>query len=195
MATNVTLAGTVYSIPAYGDSGWAQGTGNLSSYLIAISSVTLQTTGGNFTLTANVNFGATYGVLSAYFQTRAASPATTGLVRLALADTICWGVANNALGVSGTDLQWNGAKISTSATINENRETYSAGTPLNNYTGSLTVVNLVGSYVANGKNLQVYVNGLLYAPTLDYAESSTTSFTFNNPLVTGDRIDAIWTTY
>ena len=37
MATLVSFNGTSYSVPAYGDTGWAQGTGNLSSYLIAIA--------------------------------------------------------------------------------------------------------------------------------------------------------------
>lgn len=197
MASTVTLAGTNYSIPAFGDIGWAQGTGNLSSYLIAIASVTLQTTGGNFTLTADVNFGATFGVKSKYFTSVSATPATAGAVRLAIGDTIDWGAANNALSVTGTALKWNGATVLTGtgpAPI-EKREIYIAGTALNNYTGSLTLVNMVGSYLTNGVNLYVYLNGLLTAVTLDYAETSTTSFTFGSPVNTGDRIDIRWTTY
>lgn len=199
MATVVTFNGSSFSVPAYGDTGWAQGTGNLSSYLIAIAAGCLQTTGGTFTLSADVNFGATFGLKAAYYATRAASPATSGLVRLALADTICWGVANNALGVSGTNLQWNASNIITTAslitTIVEKREVYTAGTSLNNYTGSLTLVNLVGSYLANGVNMNVYVNGLLNDVTLDYTETSTTSFTFGSPLNIGDRISLRWVTY
>lgn len=198
MATTVSFNGSNYSVPAYGDSGWAQGTGNLSSYLIALASGTLQTTGGNFTLSADANFGATFGLVAKYFKTVTASPATLGTVRLALADTIDWGPANNALGVSGTDLQWNGSKLLTVAnvtgTIVEKREVYTAGTPLNNYTGSLTLFNLVGSYLTNGLNLNVYINGLLNDVTLDYAETSTTSLTFNGPLNTGDRVSLRWVT-
>ncbi len=198
MASTVTLAGTNYSIPALGDIGWATGAGNLSSYLIAIASVTLQTTGGNFTLSADVNFGATFGVLSKYFTTVAASPATAGVIRLAIGDTIDWGVANNALSVTGTSLKWNGAFVVTSAsgaTPVESREVYIAGTALNNYTGSLTLFNLVGTYVANGKNLHVAVNGLCNDVTYDYTETSTTSFTFGAPVNTGDRVSIWWTTY
>lgn len=199
MATIVTTAAGNFSIPAYGDTGWAQGTGNLSAYLVAMASITLQTYGGNFTLTANVNFGATYGVLAKYFTTVTASPATTGVIRLALADAIKWGPANNSLSVTSTDLYWNGSKIltvaNTPAVVVENREIYIAGTPLNNYTGSLTLVNMVGSYLANGVNLFVFINGLLEAVTLDYTETSTTSFTFGSSLTTGDRIDIRWVTY
>lgn len=197
MATVVSFNGASYSVPAYGDSGWAQGSGNLSSYLVAIAAGTLQTTGGTFTLSANVNFGATYGVLSKYFQTVAASPATAGVVRLALSDTINWGAANNALGVSGTDLQWNGVNVLTTAnfTITDNREVYIAGTPLNNYTGSLTVINMVTAYVPNGKNLTVCINGLTADMTYDYAETNSLTITFNSALNVGDRVRLNWSTH
>lgn len=76
MATSVSLAGFTYSVPSYGDSGWASGTGNLSSYLVAIANVTLQTTGGNFTLTAPLNFGAGYGITALSFTTYAGAPIT-----------------------------------------------------------------------------------------------------------------------
>lgn len=39
MSTVVTLNGINYNIPAYNDTGWAQGTGNLSQYLIALAAV------------------------------------------------------------------------------------------------------------------------------------------------------------
>lgn len=199
MATTVTTAAGNFSIPAYGDTGWAQGTGNLSSYLIAMASITLQTYGGNFTLTADVNFGATFGIKSKYFTTVTASPATAGVIRLAIGDTIDWGAANNALSVTSTDLYWNGSKVltvaNTPAVIVENIETYIAGTALNNYTGSLTLINMVAAYVANGKNLYAYINGLLASVTLDYAETSTTALTFNSPLNTGDRVVLRWATY
>ncbi len=197
MATPITFNGASYNVPDYGNSGWAQGAGNLSSYLVAIAAGTLQTTGGAFTLSANVNFGATYGLLAAYFQTRAASPATSGVIRLAIGDTIDWGVANNALGVSGTALQWNGADVLTGTVVApvERRYTFTAGTASGTYTGSLTLVNLAAAYVANGVNIKVFLNGLLTAVTTDYTETSTTSFTFTSPVNTGDRIDAMWTNY
>jgi len=39
MSTPVVLAGNTYNIPAYNDTGWAQGAGNLSLYLIALAAV------------------------------------------------------------------------------------------------------------------------------------------------------------
>jgi hypothetical protein len=203
VATTIVFNGSNYSVPAYGDSGWAQGAGNISSYLIAISSGTLQTTGGSFTLSAEVDFGVTYGLKVAYIKTETANPAAAGVLRLASADLIGWRNNANSVDVAlskdtSDRLKWGSAFIVTSSsgvTPSENRQTYTAGTASGTYTGSLTVVNLPAAYVANGKNLRVFVNGLLTAPTLDYTETSTTSFTFGSALNTGDRIDALWTTY
>ncbi len=203
MATPITFNGSSYNVPAYGDSGWAQGAGNLSAYLIAIAAGTLQTTGGTFTLSAEAYFGATYGLKAAWFKTATATPSTTGVLRLAKTDAIGW--KNNAGGAdillskdTSDRLKWGSAFIVTSSsgvTPVQSRYTFTAGTASGTYTGSLTLVNLAAAYVANGVNLQVFLNGLLCAVTLDYAETSTTSFTFGSPVNTGDRIDALWTTY
>ena len=199
MATPVTFNGSSYNVPAYGDSGWAQGAGNLSSYLIAIAGGTLQTTGGTFTLSANVNFGSTYGLLAPFFSTVTASPATAGVVRLALTDTIDWGPSNLALSVSASRLQFNGQQLLIASdlptAVVEYREVYTAGVALNNYTGSLTLVNMVAAYATNGKNLTVSINGLIQDVTLDYTETSTTSITFNSALNSGDRISLRWAVY
>lgn len=157
----------------------------------------MQTTGGAFTLSADANFGATFGIIAKYFTTRTASPATAGVLRLALTDTIDWGVANNSLSVTSTDLYWNGSKIKTAANATpvEHREVYIAGTASGTYNGSLTLVNMATAYVANGVNLNVFVNGLCEDVTYDYTETSTTSLTFTASLNTGDRISLRWTTY
>jgi hypothetical protein len=203
MATPITFNGASYNVPAYGDGGWAQGAGNLSSYLIAIAAGTLQTTGGAFTLSAEVDFGATYSIKGAYFKSRTTLPSTTGVLRLASADSVGW--MNNAGGAdillskdSSDRLKWGSAFIVTSSsgvTPVQYAYTFAAGTASGTYTGSLTLVNLAAAYVANGTNLAVYVNGLLCAVTLDYTETSTTSFTFTSPLNVGDRITARWTIF
>lgn len=94
MASNVTLNGNVYSIPAVGDDNWGPG---LSNYLIAIASSVLQKTGGTFTLTAEIDFGATYGIKTAYVSSKGANPASGGTLRLANTESIRWrNAANNA---------------------------------------------------------------------------------------------------
>lgn len=77
MATTVTLNGVNYSVPSYQDTGWAQGVGNLSQYLVALASSTLQPSGGNFILTAPVNFGSSFGITT---KSITFSPTTSGLV-------------------------------------------------------------------------------------------------------------------
>lgn len=117
MATPVTLNGISYSIPAYLDTGWAQGAGNLSLFLAAIPGCVLQLSGGAFTLTADVNFGASYGLLSKYFTSVSSNAASAGAVRLANGDTLDFrNHANSgdlALSVNSSDqLVFNGTIIS-----------------------------------------------------------------------------------
>lgn len=118
MATAITFNSVAYSVPAYGDTGYAQGPGNLSSYLIALSTGTLQQSGGTFSLTSDVNFGLNFGLISKYFTSVTANPATAGTIRLAKTDTIDWrnnaNSANLALGINGSDqLTYNGAIVLT----------------------------------------------------------------------------------
>jgi len=118
MSTPVVFNSVSYSIPQYNDTGYAQGAGNLSSYLVAISTGTLQQSGGAFTLTADVNFGANFGLLAKYYTSTTATPATAGSVRLAHADTIDWRNNNDngnlALSVDSSDrLLYNGSIVQT----------------------------------------------------------------------------------
>lgn len=114
MATNVTFNGNVYSIPAVGEDDWGQG---LTDYFIAIANGALQKSGGNFSLTADVNFGATFGLLSRYFSSRSGA-ATAGLLRLSNLDVVSWrnfaANGNLDLGVDSSDrLVFNGGVLTT----------------------------------------------------------------------------------
>lgn len=137
MATPITFNSAAYSVPAYNDTGYAQGAGNLSSYLIAIASGTLQQSGGTFSLIADVNFGSNFGLLSKYYTSVTANPATAGVVRLAKTDSIDWrnnaNSANLALAVNGSDqLTFGGSAITiggvTSITGTANQVIASAST-------------------------------------------------------------------
>lgn len=113
MAQNVVLNGVSYSIPDPGDTAWGE---DLSDYLVAIATGFLQKQGGSFTLTAEVDFGATFGLKSVYFKSRTSTPATAGQVRLARADLIQWrneaNDGNVTLGVNASDeLVFNGTSI------------------------------------------------------------------------------------
>jgi hypothetical protein len=68
-----------------------------SAWAGAVTTGMLQKAGGAFTLTADANFGASFGLLSLYFCSQASNPASsasTQVVRLASSDTIAW--RNNA---------------------------------------------------------------------------------------------------
>ncbi len=120
MADLITFNGSPYIIPVPNDVDWGQ---NVTDFLVAIPSGCLQNTGGAFTLTADANFGASFGLLSAYFKTRSSNPASTGLVRLANADTIVWRNfahgGDNTLGVNSSDqLVYNGSPLEFNALAN-----------------------------------------------------------------------------
>lgn len=101
MGTTITFNGTSYLIPAESDQNWGA---NLSNYFIAIASGSLQKTGGSFSLTSEIDFGATYGVKSSYFKSRATNPAGTGVLRLGNTESIKW---RNAANTSDLDLTVN----------------------------------------------------------------------------------------
>jgi hypothetical protein len=86
MSVTLTVNGTGYTFPSAGENpGWgAQAT----LWAQAITSGALQKAGGAFTLTADANFGATYGLVSAYFKSRSSNIGTTGVLRLANTDKI-----------------------------------------------------------------------------------------------------------
>jgi hypothetical protein len=120
MASNITFNGVTYSIPAVGDDGWGS---DLSAYFIAIASGALQKTGGNFTLTAEADFGATFGLKSAYLKSQAANPASAGIIRLGNNENISWrNFANSAdlsLKVNASNaLEFNGAAIISGNIVN-----------------------------------------------------------------------------
>jgi hypothetical protein len=94
MSTSVTLASTAYAVPAVGETGWGT---ELTNYLVAIAADCLAKKGGTFTLLADVDFGANYGLKSTYYKSRGTNLATAGVIRLASAETIQWrNNANNA---------------------------------------------------------------------------------------------------
>ena len=92
ISTNKTFNGVSYTIPAQGESNWGT---NVSSYLIAIADGALQKTGGTFTLTADVDFGGSYGLKAMKFSSRS-TPSTTGIVRLGNNEAVAWRNAANS---------------------------------------------------------------------------------------------------
>lgn len=116
MGTSISLNSTSYTIPATGEGGWSD---DVSNYLIAAATGFLAKTGGSFTLTADVDFGANYGVKSAYYKSRG-TVSSAGIMRLANAESIGWrNAANSAdklLKVNASDqLEYDGNPLHTAA--------------------------------------------------------------------------------
>lgn len=112
MSTSVTLNAVSYTIPAQGEGNWGT---NVSNYLIALSTGVLQKAGGTFTLTADVDFGATYGLKSVYFKSRN-TPSTAGIVRLGNNESVGWRNAANSANLelkanASNLLEYNGSLI------------------------------------------------------------------------------------
>lgn len=92
MAIPLTINGATFEYPQNFNENWGV---NATGWAQAVTNGLLQMAGGNFPLTADVNFGPNFGLLSKYFETRSALPATTGTVRLSSADAgVVW--RNNA---------------------------------------------------------------------------------------------------
>ena len=111
MSVSLTVNGTSYTFPTTSDEDWGT---NVTNWASSVSSNTLQKNGGNFTLTADVNFGSNYGLLSSYFSSRA-DAADAGLVRLSNTDYIAFRNSaddgNLILGLSGDTLQFNSVDV------------------------------------------------------------------------------------
>lgn len=94
MSLNVTFNGSNFIIPETGEVGWG---GNTTSYLVAIAAGALQKTGGSFTLSAELDFGASFGIKSLYYKSRSANIAAAGILRLNNnSDSISWRNAANS---------------------------------------------------------------------------------------------------
>lgn len=141
MSLNVTFNGSVYVIPETGEVGWG---GNTTSYLIAIAAGALQKTGGSFTLSADTDFGASFGLKSIYYKSRSSNIASAGILRLNNnSDSINWRNAANSADLSllvnaSDELLYNGNQVLT-------------GTGPSNYVSSITgTTNQVNASASTG---------------------------------------------
>jgi hypothetical protein len=99
MSTTLTVTGNNYDFPQTGDENWGD---EVTDWATAVTNGMLQKSGGSFFLTAEVDFGATYGLKTSYYKSRGTNVASAGEVRLANTENIKWrNAANSAdLGLS-----------------------------------------------------------------------------------------------
>jgi hypothetical protein len=118
VSTPKTFAGATFNLPLNREprsSNWGTETSN---FLLSLADNAIPKTGGAYTLSAELNLGATYGLLLPYIKSATANIAATGIARLAVADTVAWrnnaNSADLALAVNGSDkLTFNGVVLAT----------------------------------------------------------------------------------
>lgn len=108
----LSVNGVTFSYPQTGDEDWGD---QASGWASAITTGTLQKAGGAFTLTADVDFGTSFGPKAAYYKSRG-TVSTTGVLRLANNEGVGFrNAANSAdliLKVNASDLlEYNGTVV------------------------------------------------------------------------------------
>jgi hypothetical protein len=113
MAQTILFNGLSYTIPDTGETDWGQ---NLTDYFVAIPQGVLQKSGGNYFLTADVNFGSSFGPVALYVKSVGSNISQAGFIRMSKTDGVAW--RNNAndgnliLAIDGSDnLTFNGVSF------------------------------------------------------------------------------------
>lgn len=146
MGTAISLNGVTYTIPAVGEDNWGTDVGG---YLVALATGVLTKAGGAFTLTAEADFGGTYGLKSSYFKSRG-TVAAAGVLRLANTESVSWrnaaGSADVALAVNASNwLQFGGVDLvdrTTSQTLTNKTIVAASNTITTASSGSLAATEL-----------------------------------------------------
>jgi hypothetical protein len=120
MATIVSWNGSSFTVPETGEENWG-GVTKVDGLLVSLANNGLQKTGGLFTLSADVDWGAAAGHKSAYYKSRG-TVATAGILRLAKTESVAWlnnaGGGNNTLATDTSDqLLYNGVVLAGSTGI------------------------------------------------------------------------------
>ena len=164
MSLLVTLNGATYIIPQTNEVGWGS---NLDDYFVAIAAGVLQKTGGSFTLSAETDFGSSFGLKSLYYKSRSANIAATGILRLANnSDAVSWRNAGNSADLA--------------LTVNASNQLCFNGTPIES--NALTSAHIL---VGNASNVATDV-----AMSGDIAIDNTGATTIQPGVVTSAKIAA-----
>ena len=187
MSQTVTLNGVSYTVPEENDNNWG---GYTTTYLVAIASNMLQKNGGAFNLTADVDFGSTYGLIAGYFKSASSNIASAGVLRLSNTDDIAFrNIANSGDLLLSADASTDGilnfnsvALVTVSATQTLTNKTLTSPTltsPVLNTSVSgsaidtdLTSVSASDDTLASAKAIKTYVDAQVTAADLDFQGDS-----------------------
>lgn len=134
MAVNLVVNNVTFAFPTDGALQWGS---IVTGWATAITNGLLQKSGGLFTLTNEVDFGANFGLKALYYKSRSSNIAASGILRLANTDNIAFrnagntadnlvgsGSVDNLLAVNAIDL----VNISTAQTLTNKSMSGSANT-------------------------------------------------------------------
>lgn len=163
MSVPLTINGVTFSYPQEFDKHWGP---TLTNWSTAVTNGMLQKAGGTFTLTADVDFGASFGLKSLYYKSREANIAATGILRLANASTgVRWrNAANNAdldLTVNASNLlTFNGSVLGTNSLTNTHIYVGNASNQPADVavSGDITITNTGAVTIANSAITNVKVS-------------------------------------
>ena len=120
MSIPLVINGVAFEYPENFDTEWGI---DATGWAQAVTNGMLQMAGGNFPLTAQVNFGGSFGITTLNVISHSANPASTGFIRLAKSDVIEWrnnaNSANLPLAIDGSDmLTFNGVVLGLTSLTN-----------------------------------------------------------------------------
>lgn len=151
MSLSLVVNGTTFSYPEPRGTNWGA---NASGWAQAVTSGMLQKAGGAFALTAEVDFGASFGLKSTYFKSRTASSASAGAVRLARTDVVSWRNAADSgdldLGVDSSNrLTYNGAIVQSALSVSDTA-TVDLSLAANVLSAIVVAASLSDTHIASG---------------------------------------------
>lgn len=198
MATSVSFNGSTYSIPANREPrGWGT---SLSAFLVDVANSSLSKAGGNFTLTADANFGANFGLVAQYIKSVSSNISTTGVIRLANNEGVGFRNAGNTADLilkadTINRLNFDGQAVLTTTstdtvsnkTINGANNTITNVSLATGVTGTLPIANGgTGSTTATGSGVLVLATSpALTTPNLGTPSAITLTNGTGLPLGTG----------
>lgn len=149
MSVAVVINGVTYQQPNQGTPPpWGD---TMADIIVAMVASMLQKTGGTFTLSADVDFGASFGLKSLYYKSRSSNLSTTGVVRFANNEGIGWrNAANGAdllLKADASDHLVFGTKDLTPMTTNGDMIYQASGVPTRLAIGSSNQILVVSGGV------------------------------------------------
>jgi hypothetical protein len=137
MSIALTVNGVVYNYPSPGDTvNWGQ---PATQWAAAVTANLVPRTGGSFPITGEIDLGSTSGMKMGYMKTETATPASSGVIRLANADQLSWRNAGNTADIYLT--------LDASNNLSFNGTAVAIGSYVSSFNGSSGAITLTGTMV------------------------------------------------